>query len=175
MAISNRPMASQKQASTINLPATAMAWFKSVLAKLSNSSMWLLTCNNKIPPTTTNLAIAFPSSINALVPTMRFKPLKGLSLLNLGASMPKENTMPPDKTVDTMAMKYISNMMGRISKKASTKACAKYPGSKSALSVILRSNSNWDTNILLMPLNNHPPMRLKNPTAPKAMAAMGNS
>ena len=137
--------------------------------------MWLLTCNNKIPPTTKNLTIALPNSINAFVPKMRCKPLKGLSLLNLGATMPKENTMPPDKTVETMAMKYIINMMGKISKKASTMACANKPGNSSALSVILRSNSNWDTNNWLMPLNSHPPMRLKNPTAPKDIAATGNS
>ena len=106
---------------------------------------------------------------------MRFKPLKGLSLLNLGANMPMENTMPPDKTVETMAMKYIINMMGKISKKASITACANSPGNNSALSVILRSNSNWDTNNWLMPLNSQPPMRLKNPTAPKDIAATGNS
>ena len=137
--------------------------------------MWLLTCSSKIPPTTTNLAIDLTNSINALVPKMRFKPLSGLSLLNLGATMPIENTKPPDITVERMAMKYISSMSGAISKKQSTTDWAKMLGSNSALSVIFRSNSNWDTKIWLMPLNSHPPMRVKNPTAPIDIAATGSS
>ena len=61
-----------------------------------------------------NLMMALARSINALVPNTRARPVKGLSLLNLGAIMPIEKTSPPLSTVDKTATTINNVITGRI-------------------------------------------------------------
>ena len=96
------------------VPACLTAVPKSNRLRVTRSSMLLDTALHKIKLISPNFKIDLANSIKALVPNMRAKPDIGLSLLNLGTNMPKENTKPPLSTVETVATKASKTMMGRI-------------------------------------------------------------
>ena len=106
---------------------------------------------------------------------MRFKPLIGLSLLNLGRASLGEKMKPPDKVVDKAAITAMMAISGKTMINPSTMAPPKIAGSNSALSVIFLSNCNWLLNKLPMLLNKYCPIMVKNKVASTIMAAGASS
>ena len=157
------------------VPATFTAWPKSICEILVKSFKLFMTDTNKIAPTTKNLATALPSCINASVPNIRFKPVIGLSLLNLGSASLGEKINPPDNVVDKAAITAMRATNGNTMTKPSTMALPKIAGSNSALSVIFLSNCNWLLNKLPMLLKRYCPIMVKNKVAITIMAAGASS
>ncbi|MNE80575.1 hypothetical protein D3C80_1771580 [compost metagenome] len=118
--------------------AWGSGWFISAII----SPTWLEMNCTATAPTSSDLAIALPSSASAWVENSRASPLIGLSRENCGASDLADSTQPPSSMGDTRA---ISSSRMNSGSRANRLCCAKpvkWATITAGSNATLRSNRN---------------------------------